>query len=85
MKHKQKKDELESDRFLMVAALAAIKRHRLLVNYNHELNSKIRNYIPSDTGVEILKDIKCEQQETEVRMSAAAKDLQDELKRFKKN
>jgi hypothetical protein len=45
MKHKQKKDEMELDRYQMVAALAAIKRHRILVNYNHELNSKIRGFM----------------------------------------
>jgi hypothetical protein len=71
MKHKQKKEELEYDRYQMVSALAAIKRHRLLVNHNHQLNNKIRFIISPDVSPEILKDMKSEQEDTEQRMREA--------------
>ena len=64
----------------MVSALAAIKRHRLLVNHNHNLACKIR-FILSDVSPEILKDMKSEQEDTEQRMQAAEQNLRDELKR----
>jgi len=81
MKHKQKKDELQQDRYLMVSALAAIKRHRLLVNHNHNLACKIRFILSPDAPPEIVKDMKSEQEDTEQRMIAAEQNLREELKR----